>query len=625
MKKSVVIVFSVSLLLLFSLSFVSANWFIDLFKGDVQLSPQDCSNGCKIIERQKIVVEGNYEIYVSSIRFNVRSRDFGATLRIRHLDTKASNNFDVVSGQKLDVIRDAKFVVDEIYQGAGKDYVAITYDFDSGGVQTCEDSDGGKDISVRGDTCVGDNCKSDYCFDFGEGSPYNLEEYYCQSDIDRGDDNYNCPNGCVDGACVKEESNNKEIKEGTFKEINGLWVYLESADETDLKLSVDLIVGKKIHLDNTRSSTSYEDFVKIDDIEYRIELVSASKDSATIKVIKKGDEEDVKAENIFVGNSGDDRLLIRFTDHRNLEKEFQWARGYSNLTSLQGDLDGRRIIVREGEKIYRNEYVVVGNEDNGHLLKLSQVTNQTTGHSNDKVTFTDIFSGDTYETTITADGYGTVSIERKVYVVRYGGTSSSDANWVRLNYPDSLNGDEMVIYPTIQTSLGAKIAFYEPLNVSINDWDGQGNTLDYINFPDGDGYIKMYTASIGTVDVKVGELKYRIIRSDGKFGVYLIDPRVKGSVYPEGRDVISVPSIIIFEEKDNEAKYNSIIVVAEGGYTNDDGIGVSTAILTAQKEEVIIDPRIVRKTDTWGSTVIIDHSDSDQGVVRMIYPDNQLF
>ena len=48
MKRELMIVFSVSLLLLFSLSFVSANWFTDLFRGDVQLSPQDCSDGCSI-------------------------------------------------------------------------------------------------------------------------------------------------------------------------------------------------------------------------------------------------------------------------------------------------------------------------------------------------------------------------------------------------------------------------------------------------------------------------------------------------------------------------------------------------------------------------------------------------
>lgn len=62
----------------------------------------------------------------------------------------------------------------------------------------CTDSDGGLNYSVKGKTCVGDNCKEDIC------DNQNLMEYYC-SDNDRRSQGYDClpEQICKDGACVK--------------------------------------------------------------------------------------------------------------------------------------------------------------------------------------------------------------------------------------------------------------------------------------------------------------------------------------------------------------------------------------------------------------------------------------
>lgn len=65
--------------------------------------------------------------------------------------------------------------------------------------QKCTDSDGGKNIYVKGKTCVGDDCKPDVCTD-----DIHLSEYYCQSENDRGDNWITCPYGCKDGVCLKK-------------------------------------------------------------------------------------------------------------------------------------------------------------------------------------------------------------------------------------------------------------------------------------------------------------------------------------------------------------------------------------------------------------------------------------
>ena len=60
----------------------------------------------------------------------------------------------------------------------------------------CEDSDGGLDYLVKGTESTEAGLKDDYCL-----SADKLVELYCVGDEPESE-NYNCPNGCYDGACV---------------------------------------------------------------------------------------------------------------------------------------------------------------------------------------------------------------------------------------------------------------------------------------------------------------------------------------------------------------------------------------------------------------------------------------
>ena len=70
-----------------------------------------------------------------------------------------------------------------------------------------------------------------------------------------------------------------------------------------------------------------------------------------------------------------------------------------------------------------------------------------------------------YKTTWISDGVGTISIGGKSYGVYLTGNANNatEEYQVHLDYPDSAGFNTMIAYPTIQTSLGAKIIFYEPL------------------------------------------------------------------------------------------------------------------------------------------------------------------
>lgn len=67
----------------------------------------------------------------------------------------------------------------------------------------CIDSDGGVNYEVRG-TAKYENrvyTYTDYCFSRGKGPAKWLKEYFCLVGIESKE--YQCENGCVNGACIK--------------------------------------------------------------------------------------------------------------------------------------------------------------------------------------------------------------------------------------------------------------------------------------------------------------------------------------------------------------------------------------------------------------------------------------
>jgi len=66
----------------------------------------------------------------------------------------------------------------------------------------CDDSDGGKDYYIRGQTTDSGITRIDDC-----GRDNKVQEYYCTSSNRVEHELYPCPSGCKDGACIGGESN----------------------------------------------------------------------------------------------------------------------------------------------------------------------------------------------------------------------------------------------------------------------------------------------------------------------------------------------------------------------------------------------------------------------------------
>jgi len=475
-------------------------------------------------------------------------------------------------------------------------------------------------------------------------------------------------------------SEEKEIIEGGSKRINGLTIGIIYADETNFGISALLIVetdervilldgssvkvgideraidGSAVNIDGgVTGLTKLEILIFAPDSDRDALLLgNAFTDSVfgTFKVdftnLNIGENEDAKRDSIVIRDSGDNKMMLSMKEHRGHEKEFQWAKAYSNSndrTELEWDDDGRKIHVLESELVKRNGYVVLGNEAEGYLVKVSTITNQS-GTTDDKVEFTDVFSGETYKSSgITTDGQASIVIGGKVYTVRYGGTSSDDSNWVRVDYPDSVRAGNLVIYPTIETSKGAKVAIYANKTINLLNSDGLRNKLSILRLPDGDGFTDVIFTDKGNGiwNIVSGANSIDLDTSPTRFSQVSINIggfsyRIKGAgsnqvqislENPEAGTEINSPALVIFEEKDHKAVYNAMIVTLEPGNTADDGIGIDDVIRTWSKDAewdsiaLVSDSKKSKEADIYGSIVTIDSSDSDQKTATISYPDEQ--
>ncbi len=496
------------------------------------------------------------------------------------------------------------------------------------------------------------------------------------------------------------KSETREVTENSSKKINGITIAVTNADENNLKLSASVIAGaEKITLNDGDSVTKGEEgtvidgtFVKFNDADIADKtskiIVSVYAANSDVDAIKSGatftdpvfgsfkldftglsissDSTSSARETISVSDSTDDKAEVKFADHRGKEKTIAFAKNHTSRMALQVGDDGRNITVFEKELLRYQDYVVVGNEDEGYLLKLASVKNSTTGTNQDAVELSDVFSGDVYKTTWTSDGSGTVTIGGKSFDVTIKGDSSNASEQfdVRLAYPDSA-GNAGIAYPTIQTAKGAKVAFYEPVSVNLSNWDGSSiahnANLSSIKLPDGDGYTDVTVADAGLIGTgdwnftfgstttrvltnesgsasgTIGPLTYNIstnatsftpgaTEGDGFVTIRLVAPS-GGS--PTG--TINHPALVIFEEKDDNNAYEALVVTLEAGSSGDDGIGVDDVIRTwgvddsAWETTSAADSKKAMEGDLWGSIITVDSADSDQKTAMISYPDEQVY
>ncbi|GIU68578.1 MAG: hypothetical protein KatS3mg001_428 [Candidatus Pacearchaeota archaeon] len=476
-------------------------------------------------------------------------------------------------------------------------------------------------------------------------------------------------------------SSTAEVDEGNVKKIQGLEVAVKNADETNFQLSATVIAGaQKVTLSNGNNVKVGSDDTSVDgtlvyivggtnsttEIAIAVFAPSTSNDAivagssfvdpvfGTFKLSFVGLSsplDDPARESLSVGVVGDDTLSLTMTDHRGNTKTFDWAHNQSNQFFL-GDDSNFTISVIEMANLTEDQYVVLGNEENGYLLQVDSVSNDSSTAGSDIVQFRDVLSGETIRArSPTTEGTTTLSLGGKEYTITYAGPGggSGSGGSIRIKYPtsDSANSATFVVYPTIQTKTGALVALYQPLTLNLADMDGSGTDAGTFNFPDGDGYTSVTaslingtagntTWSIGgnllttnaapgndTANVTVGRLTYSFqsTGADNQTKLYLVAPGAS--------NVITTPAVVLFEGKDDNNNYEVVVIDTEpGDGTSTDGVGVNSVYLTSPTQysaTLQSDSDITKYVDWWGTLVTVDAGDSDQKTAEVAYPSSQVY
>lgn len=170
--------------------------------------PAAPTNTATIVEGETKILSYNginYAVSIVYISTSVVKLKIGNTITP---ELSEGNSYVIASGVVL--------VVDDIIarQTTGvSDSVVVRI---APGYWTCSDSDGGKNYNVKGaidyketdsqGTIIWTGNPSDWCVDAiinGVMKYGVLREYYCDSSNQVGFEHYECPNGCLDGACVQ--------------------------------------------------------------------------------------------------------------------------------------------------------------------------------------------------------------------------------------------------------------------------------------------------------------------------------------------------------------------------------------------------------------------------------------
>jgi len=183
-------------------------------------------------------------------------------------------------------------------------------------------------------------------------------------------------------------------------------------------------------------------------------------------------------EDITILNSGTEKMTISFQPHDgDAVASHEWILNDSS-TQVPGSMDladgdAKRFIVAEGQWANRSEYIIFPSDDGGGLYKVKEIHNDSSTSSEDYVVFENVLT-DAADIKMTADSEGTITgeIQDQTLTVYYTGASSleHESKRVRVDFGES-GTDKAIIWPTIATKYGAKIAFVEPTTINFTNWD----------------------------------------------------------------------------------------------------------------------------------------------------------
>ncbi|MEK6917369.1 MAG: hypothetical protein AABW51_00285 [Nanoarchaeota archaeon] len=482
-------------------------------------------------------------------------------------------------------------------------------------------------------------------------------------------------------------SDSREISEAADKKVQGLNIAVINADSNNLKLSATIIAGaQKVTLTNGATVTTGDNDDPINGAYAYIVGGTGATTEIAIAVFRPDSSNDAILEGqsftdpvfgsfkldfaglstplnssardqIIVAPSGDTNMALTMTDDGGNTKTVEFAHNQSSQWFL-GDSNNNSIGTIEMANLSLGtngrKFVVLGNQEYGHLLELYDMYNQTTGSNsitNDRARFRDAFSGDTYDTVfVTTEGQGTLDVEGKRYTVNF--TGDGDTAWAMVKYPttDSAAG-EYVAFPTIKAKGNELVMLYQPTLINLTGHEGGHVDVTKLWFPDGDGYTGVaITISNGSANNEVWGFGGSLLNTSqasgansttATIGKYIVNFSSTGTANqtkiqianPESTGVsLKEPGVIIFEGKGDTSTndYHVIAVDLENAPagTSNDGVGVSDILFSSPthwEATRASDSDITDHVDYFGTLASQDSNTASKVKATLSFPPSQTY
>jgi hypothetical protein len=320
--------------------------------------------------------------------------------------------------------------------------------------------------------------------------------------------------------------------------------------------------------------------------------------------------------------SGDDKATVKFTDSKGVSKTVEFGytasqtSGSSDAITLQ-DGDANTIHVVEGESAEEDAYIVINQDDFSHLLQVTDI-DADAGDSDPTLTLKDVFSGTTYEVSMTEgdSNYfnGTKVIDGKTYefwshdttpdvcAVVWGAGATAPATSTGVDA-----GTVTTVFPTLIAAKDAEIAFVNNVSIGTNE---AGQTYEIL------GIEVTLSGTDAATEITGTSINYTYGNS------------TTGYITIES---VSEPAVLILEEEGEDMSGSDVqnAVIVEAG-DNADGItiqtgsaspifsdGAATGWISTSDSDVEV------ASDRYGVFVSKNTDSSDQGTVEVYYPDTQ--
>jgi len=302
------------------------------------------------------------------------------------------------------------------------------------------------------------------------------------------------------------------------------------------------------------------------------------------------------SETITISPGGSTYYQVSFTDKFGKSGTVTWA--YYSTAEKLADSNGDEIAVVEGAPLRvasgGYHYTIINQGGFPHLLKVTslEVTNSP---AYCKAEFQDVLSGTTYkfEKSVTS---GELIIDGQTYTIT---CSDGTPDTVAITWTSG----SKVVYPTLETKYGAKIAFVTPLT-------GQGLPLTLV-LPT--GTLNAVASQSGN-ETTVGGVTYVYNSSSSA----VTDIKIKG---------YDKPAIIIIQEAEKGQQYGKVAIIPVSYDSTDTRLelngGTAPSTLFGASQVATSADKVFHFVSVWGTKVVFDISGA--GTATITYPDTQVY